>query len=175
VNVADIKVGVLVRAPEISIRNRARVYRVVGTHRTRNAELSVDLEAVTPPALRHPLRYVHHEHLVPAVDGDTGNGHRISLGPYNKGLCLYCGRAEGDMAPCVPRFDVAPEGLFTTRAAMAKFEVSYSTFIARYQDRRLYPVALLGPGCSYLWDEVTLGKVALSNAEWRAQSRAVPS
>lgn len=100
--------------------------------------------------------------------------HRWSTYPHQwrtpTSHCLYCGKLEGDLEPCVPRLDVVPEGLVTTQVAHVKLGVSYATFTNRYQDRGLYPAALLGKKCTYLWDEAALQELAMSNVEWKEVS-----
>lgn len=75
-DITDVKVGVLVRAPGISIRNPSRLYRVVKARPTRCSELAVDLEAVSPPTIKKPLARIHWRHLVAAGDVASTNGHR---------------------------------------------------------------------------------------------------
>lgn len=170
-DITDVKVGVLVRAPGISIRNPSRLYRVVKARPTRCSELAVDLEAVSPPTIKKPLARIHWRHLVAAGDVASTNGHRVG-GAYSSRRCLYCGKIDGewDATPCIPRLDAVPENLFTTQAAHAKLGVSYCTFVNRYQYRGLYPAALFGVQCTYLWDEATLQKAAMSNVEWKETS-----
>jgi hypothetical protein len=166
-NLEDVKVGVIVRAPSISIRNPSRLYRVVKARPTRHSELAVDLEAVSPPTIKKPLARIHWQHLVLADASLPADGHRFNASGYHTDRCLYCGKPEdGADKNCVPRLDAVPEGLLTTRDAHVKLGVSHATFVSRYQYRGLYPAALFGVQCTYLWDEATLAQIAKRNVEW---------